>query len=101
MAKISDSIHAIAQTQEERILLAQIARKAETTAEKGYLTCTRFLDMHEHAMAARLLRELGGKAQFWGGYDHAERQIFPAGLDGNPAAGGRGLSHDSHPLSAA
>ena len=59
MAKISDSIHAIAQTQEERILLAQIARKAETTAEKGYLTCTRFLDMHEHAMAARLLRELG------------------------------------------
>lgn len=76
MAKISDSIHAIAQTQEERILLAQIARKAETTAEKGYLTCTRFLDMHEHAMAARLLRELGGKAQFWGGYDHAERQIL-------------------------
>ncbi len=77
MAKISDSIHAIGQTQEERILLTQIAQKAEAAAQKGYLTCTKFLDMHEHAMAARLLRELGGvRAQFWGGYDHAERQIL-------------------------
>ena len=46
MAKISDSIHAIGQTQEERILLTQIAQKAEAAAQKGYLTCTKFLDRH-------------------------------------------------------
>lgn len=76
MEKIRDIIHAVAQTQEDRILLTQIARKAETTEQKGYLTHTKFLDMHEHALASRLLREMGGRAQFWGGYDHAERQIL-------------------------
>lgn len=76
MEKIGDIIQGIAKTQEERILLAQIAQKAETTAEKGYLNCTKFLDMHEHAMAVRLLPKLGGRAQFWGGYGQAERQIL-------------------------
>ena len=46
MASTNDIISGIARTQEERILLTQIAQKAETCREKCYLTHTKFLDMH-------------------------------------------------------
>ena len=51
MASTNDIISGIARTQEERILLTQIAQKAETCREKCYLTHTKFLDMHEAALA--------------------------------------------------
>lgn len=77
MAKSSDMFSSIAHTQEERILLAQIAEKAEACREKCYLTCTKFLDMHETALAVRLVKTLGGgNARLWGGYDNAERKIL-------------------------
>lgn len=76
MASTSESIHSIARTQEERILLTQIAQKAETCRDKCYLTYTKFLDMHEAALADRLLRSLGEHGIFWGGYEQAERRIL-------------------------
>ena len=75
MASTNDIISGIARTQEERILLTQIAQKAETCREKCYLTHTKFLDMHEAALADRLLRGLGERGIFWGGYEQAERRM--------------------------
>ncbi|MCD8356031.1 MAG: YlmH/Sll1252 family protein [Clostridia bacterium] len=91
MAKSGDIINGIAKTQEERILLTQIAAKAEACREKCYLTHTKFLDMHEGALAAQFLRTLGEKnARFWGGYEHAERQVLfflPEWMEELPAEG--------------
>lgn len=90
MASTSESIHSIARTQEERILLTQIAQKAETCREKCYLTYTKFLDMHEAALADRLLRSLGEHGIFWGGYEQAERRILffvPDWMDAMPTEG--------------
>lgn len=75
MASTNDIISGITRTQEERILLTQIAQKAETCREKCYLTHTKFLDMHEAALADRLLRGLGERGIFWGGYEQAERRM--------------------------
>ena len=102
MASTNDIISGIARTQEERILLTQIAQKAETCREKCYLTHTKFLDMHEAALADRLLRGLGERGIFWGGYEQAERRMvfFPAGMDGCRADRGRGLPDCCHSLFA-
>ncbi|MDO4175518.1 MAG: YlmH/Sll1252 family protein [Eubacteriales bacterium] len=77
MEKRNDIFGGLARTQEERILLAQVADKAETCRERSYLTYTKFLDMHEAALAARLLHTLGSiRARFWGGYADAERKLL-------------------------
>lgn len=77
MAKISDSIDKIAQNADERLFLTRIAEKAETCRTRSYPTSTRFLDLHEGALARRLLEALGNpRHMFWGGYDRAERQVL-------------------------
>ncbi len=77
MANIGDHIDKIAQNANERLLLTRIAEKAETCRTRGYLTSTRFLDLHEGALARRLLEALGNPRHvFWGGYDRAERQAL-------------------------
>lgn len=90
MASTNDIISGIARTQEERILLTQIAQKAEICHEKCYLTHTKFLDMHEAALADRLLRGLGECGIFWGGYEQAERRMvffLPEWMDAVPTEG--------------
>ena len=90
MASTNDIISGIARTQEERILLTQIAQKAETCREKCYLTHTKFLDMHEAALADRLQRGLGERGIFWGGYEQAERRMvffLPEWMDAVPTEG--------------
>lgn len=91
MAKNSDIITALAQTQDEKIFLARIAEKAEISREQCYLTCTKFLDLYEAEMAHRLLDALGEtRGRFWGGHEGAERQILmflPEWLDEIPIEG--------------
>lgn len=77
MAKQSDTIQAIAQTPDDRILLTQIAERADLCRERCYLTSTRFLDLREADMAQQLLHTMGWtNGRVWGGYDGAERQVL-------------------------
>ena len=100
MAKQDDIIQKLAQTQEERLLLARVLEKADICRERCYPTYTRFLDLHEAELARRLLEAVGENGRFWGGYDGAERTIL-ARLDGGNPAGGRGLPACGNPLPAA
>ena len=77
MAKPQDSIRALAQNAEEKRLLAQVAEKADICRERSYLTCTKFLDLHEAQLARRLLEAMGDRSgRFWGGHADAERQVL-------------------------
>ena len=76
MAKQDDIIQKLAQTQEERLLLARVLEKADICRERCYPTYTRFLDLHEAELARRLLEAVGENGRFWGGYDGAERTIL-------------------------
>lgn len=77
MAKQHDSIRALAQTAEERLLLAQVAEKVEICQERNYPTCTKFLDLHETGLARKLLEAMGDRSgRFWGGHENAERQVL-------------------------
>lgn len=77
-------ISALARTEDDRLLLAQVLDKAQECETRGYLTHTRFLNMTERAMAEAAARQMGGGALFWGGYEGAERAMavfYPDYLD--------------------
>lgn len=66
---------ALAHDEDERLLLAQLWDRLETCRERCYLTATRFLDLHERALAEDAVRLLGASNEcvFYGGYEDAER----------------------------
>ncbi len=77
MAKQHDSIRALARTAEDRLLLAQVAEKADICRARGCLTGTKFLDLHEAELARRLLAAMGDRnGRLWGGHENAERQVL-------------------------
>lgn len=98
MAKQTDMIRALAQTNEERMLLTQIAEKAENCRERCCVTSTRFLDLHEIELAQRLLHAMKAEhGLLWGGYERAERKILlflPDWLEQNQ------LTDEENPLTA-
>lgn len=108
MAKQGDIIQKLAQTQEERLLLARVLEKADICRERCYPTYTRFFDLHEAELARRLLEAVGERGIFWGGYDGAERTVLaflpdwmeeiPQEGEDCPLAGIRCLRHKSDVL---
>lgn len=68
-------LRSLAQNEEDRLLLAQALDKLETCRERSYLTHTRFLDLRQRTLVARLIEKAGarGEAVLWGGYPDAER----------------------------
>lgn len=99
MSKQTDIIHALAQTSEERLLLTQIAEKADICRERCYLTSTRFLDLRESSLTQQLLTALGiTNGLLCGGYDRAERQVLcflPEWMQADTLA-----DHEDNPLTA-
>lgn len=75
MREKNEIVRAIAQTNEDRILLAQTLDKLATCQDRSYQTNTKFLDMRERTLVAEAVRLAGGTAQmaFAGGYEEAER----------------------------
>lgn len=74
----AEIVAALAQTEDDRILLASLLDKAHTCQMQSYMTHTKFLDPREHALCAQALQlaGLGQGAVFWGGYAEAERGIY-------------------------
>ncbi len=68
-------IAGIAKTEEERLLLALIADRAERCENRGIPTVTPFLSEHEQAIASVFLRGAGiTNAAYYGGIPDAERK---------------------------
>lgn len=68
-------LRALAQSDEDRLLLAGVLDKLGTCRDRNYMTSTRFLDMRERALVQQAVRMAGAERQcvFWGGYPDAER----------------------------
>ncbi|MDY3617861.1 YlmH family RNA-binding protein [Agathobaculum sp.] len=77
MKSKQEILSALAQTEDDRVLLAGLMDKEQTCVSRGYLTHSRFLDLRERALAAEAVRLMGsaGHTVFWGGYDDAERVL--------------------------
>lgn len=73
----AEIIRALAQAEEDRVLLAQALDKLETCRTRSYQTNTRFLDLRERTLvteAVRLADGTGGMV-VTGGYADAERAV--------------------------
>lgn len=66
-------IERLAETEEERILLARVYDRMDAAARRNVPGSTCFLSQREQALAAALLPEL--TLHFFGGYDGAERAV--------------------------
>lgn len=68
-------VRALAQSEDDRILLAQALDKLETCRARSYQTHTKFLDMRERSLVLEAARLAGGAdaLTFAGGYEEAER----------------------------
>lgn len=75
MKSREQTVRALAQTSEDKMLLQQFFDKYEVSQERCYLTHTRFLDLRERTLCVKAAREAGIASQtvFWGGYADAER----------------------------
>ncbi|MGE4548652.1 MAG: RNA-binding protein [Intestinibacillus sp.] len=94
----AEILRALAQTEEDRVLLAQALDKLDTCRTRGYQTNTRFLDLRERTLVAEAVRLAGGEAEsvMAGGYPDAERVctvFYPDYLTAGDA-----LSRDNSPL---
>ena len=69
-----EKIERLAQTPEDRVLLAKVYERIEAGRQREILTNTGFLSQREQALARQLLGEIPGLC-FFGGYDGAERRI--------------------------
>ncbi len=69
------NIKKIAQTPEDKVLLAKIWDKITTGIRKNIMTSTCFLSLHEQDMAQYLFGNLEGLS-YWGGYEDAERKML-------------------------
>ena len=94
----AEILHALAQTEEDRVMLAQALDKLETCRTRGYLTHTRFLDLRERTLMTEAVRLAGAEAETMtvGGYPEAERVcavFYPDYLTAEDV-----LSEDNSPL---
>ena len=64
-----------AKSREEERLLGRIEELA-ARSERGYATYSHFLNPHERALAEPVLRRMGARYQWLGGYPEAERAIL-------------------------
>lgn len=69
------NIEKIAQTEEDRVLLARLWDKINAGIRKNCLACTGFLSPREQEMARFLFGEAEGLS-FWGGYESAQRKCL-------------------------
>lgn len=71
----TELLRALAQNEEDRLVLARALDKLETCRERAYLTHTRFLDLRQRTLLTRLIERTGARAEavLWGGYPDAER----------------------------
>ena len=69
-----EKIERLAQTPEDRVLLAKVYERIEAGRQREIPTNTGFLSQREQALARQLLGELPGLCWF-GGYDGAERRM--------------------------
>lgn len=87
MKSKKEIINALARTEDDRLLLAQVLDKAQECEMRGYLTHSRFLNMAERALVEGAVRFMGSTL-FWGGYEDAERAMavfYPDYLDADSA----------------
>ena len=69
------NIDKIAQTPEDRVLLARLWDKITAGMQKNILACSGFLSPREQEMAQFLFGNADG-LQFWGGFDDAQRKCL-------------------------
>lgn len=96
----AEILYSLAQTEEDRVMLAQALDKLETCRTRGYLTHTRFLDLRERTLMMEAVRLAGAEAETVtdGGYPDAERVcavFYPDYLTAEDV-----LSEDNSPLAA-
>lgn len=71
----AEVLRSLAQTEEDRVLIAQVLDKLEICRNRCYLTHTRFLDLRERSLIAEAIRLTQAKTPhlMLGGYEDAER----------------------------
>lgn len=75
MKSKQELVRALAQNDDDRILLAGALDKLETCRRRCCQTATRFLDLRQRELVRQAVWQAGGAAEsvFWGGYADAER----------------------------